>query len=233
MTKKVLGKNLVTEIQAEVWEADFDAGENEPSNGDKVYTTSDDYWVVVEHTVTSGAFADNDAAGTLTLRKPDDDTLGWTDNETIKFHSDDSTLATAEFATGDKNTASYPAKIGGVTSYDFSKDYSDADTTDADSDGNQESLPTSIGRSVDLDGNRLEDSAGLRDFGQTWLQSVSEKAGHNATTGFTLSTQVDGDTATQKVFEAWPEYSPISGGHEDQIAWSATLNVTGEVTTQT
>lgn len=130
-------------------------------------------------------------------------------------------------------TAGGPVEIKGINSFDFGKDYSDTDTTDNDSDGNQESLPTSIGRSVDIDGNRLEDSGGSLDDGQTWLRSYSNAVGYDAVAGYTLSTVVDGDTATQKIFDAWPEFSPISGGHEDHVAWSATLNVTGEVTTST
>ena len=233
MTKKVLGKDIKANVRATVWTADFDAGETEPSVGDKLYTLTDDYWVVVEVTHTLGTWAGNDAQGTLTLRKPNDDTLGWTDNEVIKRHSDDTTISVAEFTTGSKTTSNYGAPIGGVTEYDFSKEYTDADVTDGDSDGSQESLPTSIGRTLTMDGHRLEDSAGLRDFGQTWLQSVSEQGGYDAVTRYTLSTIVDGTTATRKIFDAWSEWNPISGGHEDAVAWSATLHVSGAVTTST
>jgi len=123
--------------------------------------------------------------------------------------------------------------IGGINSYDFSKDYTDTDLTDNDSDGDQESLPTSIGRTVGLEGHRLEDSVGVMNAGQTFLRSYSNAVGYDAVAQYTLSTFVDGQTATQKIFNAWPEFNPISGGHEDNVAWSATLHVTGTVTTST
>lgn len=129
-------------------------------------------------------------------------------------------------------TDTQTANVEGITSFTLNRDYTDTDTTDNDSDGNQESLPTSIGRSIDIEGNRLEDSNGDLTTGQKYLDSFSTGVGYDAECEFTLSTQA-GD-GVSKNFKAWPALEePIGGGSEDHIAWSGTLNINGSVTTST
>ena len=129
-------------------------------------------------------------------------------------------------------TETKTASVESINSFTFNKDYSETDTTDNDSNGNQESLPTSIGRSIDIEGNRLEDSNGNLSTGQSYLDSFSDATGYGAECEFTLSTQ-NGD-GVSKHFKAWPALDqPIGGGHEDHVAWSGTLNINGSVTTST
>jgi len=122
--------------------------------------------------------------------------------------------------------------ITGITSVTLGKDYTDTDTSDNDSDGNAESLPTKIGRTIDVEGNRLEDSNGNLATGQELLDSYSQEVGYDNVKQYTLSTQAGGGVS--KTFQAWAELGePIGGGHEDHISWSATLHVNGSVTTST
>src|SRR6056297_1331076 len=85
----------------------------------------------------------------------------------------------------DTNTHS----IEGISSVTLGKDYTDTDTSDNDSDGNAESLPTKIGRTIDVEGNRLEDSNGNLATGQRLLDSYSQEVGYDNVKGYTLSTQ--------------------------------------------
>jgi len=124
------------------------------------------------------------------------------------------------------------ADVKGISSVTLGKDYTDSDTSDNDSDGAGESLPTKIGRTIDLEGNRLEDVDGNLDTGQELLDSYSDTVGYDAVKNYTLSTQA-GD-GMSKNFNAWVEFGePIGGGHEEHVAWSATLHVNGTVTTST
>jgi len=124
------------------------------------------------------------------------------------------------------------ASVTGISSVTLGKDYTDSDTSDNDSDGAGESLPTKIGRTIDLEGNRLEDSSGNLDTGQELLDSYSDAVGYDAVNGYTLSTQAGG--GVNKSFDAWVEFGePIGGGHEEHVTWTATLHVNGTVSSTT
>jgi len=124
------------------------------------------------------------------------------------------------------------ASVNGISSVTLGKDYTDSDTSDNDSNGAGESLPTKIGRTIDLEGNRLEDSSGDLDTGQKWIDSYSDAVGYDAIKGYTLSTQA-GD-GVNKSFNAWVEFGePIGGGHEEHVTWTATLHVNGTVSSTT
>jgi len=128
----------------------------------------------------------------------------------------------------DTNTFS----VEGVSSVTLGKDYTDSDTSTNDSDGAGESLPTKIGRTIDLEGKRLEDSSGSLTTGQELLDSYSDAVGHDAVKGYTLSTQAGDGVA--KSFDAWVEFGePIGGDHESHVTWTATLHVNGTVSSTT
>ena len=86
----------------QIVEVDFDAGNNEPAISDDVSTPNDANWFIVDYNVTGGAWATNDAAGKLWIRKPGDDALGWLDNDVITNNTQANQLATCEFTGGAK-----------------------------------------------------------------------------------------------------------------------------------
>jgi len=104
----------------QIWSVDFDAGTNEPAIGDNVSTPNDANWFIVDYNVTAGAWATNDAAGKLWIRKPSDDALGWLDNDVITNNTQANQLATCEFTGGAKtalpltitNARTYAGNIG-------------------------------------------------------------------------------------------------------------------------
>lgn len=100
---------------AQIVEVDFDAGNNEPAIGDDVSTPNDANWFIVDYNVTAGAWATNDAAGKLWVRKPGDDTLGWLDNDVITNNTQANTLATCEFTGGAKTALAFA--IGNARTY--------------------------------------------------------------------------------------------------------------------
>lgn len=99
----------------QIWEVDFDAGQNEPTIGDDVSTPNDANWFIVDYNVTAGAWATNDAEGKLWIRKPGDNALGWLDNDTITNNTQVNTLADCEFAGGAKTALSL--NIGDARTY--------------------------------------------------------------------------------------------------------------------
>jgi len=77
----------------QIWKVNFDGGQNEPAIGDDVGTATDDNFFIVDYIVTGGTWAGNDASGKLWIRKPGDDTCGWTDNEQINNNTQANVLA--------------------------------------------------------------------------------------------------------------------------------------------
>ncbi len=73
----------------------FTAGDNEPAIGDSLETATDSGWLVVDYVVASGAWATNDAAGTLYLRKPSDAACGFTNTEAITNTTQANALGTS------------------------------------------------------------------------------------------------------------------------------------------
>jgi len=167
MATEVLGKDLDLNRNITVSEIGFTSGGNKPLEGDKLTNGSDADWIVVEVTVSTGSWDTGDASGTLTLRKRGDDTLEWIDIDTITRPRDGVTIATVDGSPTDG--VSYKAKVEGVNSYTFNKDYTDTDTTTNDEDGNAASLPTLNGRNIDVELKRLEDDYGRLPTGQDLL----------------------------------------------------------------
>ena len=99
-----------------IWEVPFTAGDNEPAIGDSLSTLTEGGFLLVDYAVTSGAWATNDAAGKLIIRKPGDATCGWTNTETITNDTQVNTLGTSGTPVGETATISvirtYAGNIG-------------------------------------------------------------------------------------------------------------------------
>ncbi len=229
-TVEILGKDLQLTMNTTVSTVGFASGGNEPDVGDKLYNdvgSPDHNWIVVEVEVTSGSWSGGDAAGTLTLRKFNDDTLGWSDTETINRESDDTTIATVDGSPTDG--VSHSLDLEGVSSYGFDRDYTDTDTTTNDEDGDAASLPVKIGRTVAVEGKRKESSSGHLAPGQSLFKDLGDFAGHDAVNEFVFKTQ--NGSGASKTFDAWVELeTELTAGHEEHATWSATLHVIGKPT---
>ena len=93
------GKQPMTGGQ--IWEVDFDNGNNEPAIGDEVYTVTEAAWFIVDYVKTGGAWGGT-ATGKIWVRKPGDVALGWLDNEQITKTVGDVDIAECEFTGGAK-----------------------------------------------------------------------------------------------------------------------------------
>ena len=78
----------------QVWDLDYDGGQNEPDVGDKVTSATETAGAYVKsYTVTSGAWTTNDAAGTIRFTKPGSETVAFADNEDLTNVTQSNTLA--------------------------------------------------------------------------------------------------------------------------------------------
>ncbi len=221
MADEVLGKDLDLKRKITVSEVGFTSGTNKPLEGDKLTNGTDPDWIVVEVTVDTGSFDTDDAAGTLTLRKRGDDTLGWSDTDTITRDRDGSTIATVDGAPTD--SVDYQALVEGVNSYTFNKDYTDTDTTTNDEDGNAASLPTLIDKTIDIELKRLEDDYGRLPTGQDLLKEDADRTGPQAVAQYDFIRTVSGASAS---YEGWIEFdTPLDSTHEDHVTATATFHI--------
>lgn len=83
----------------QIWEVNFDGGQNEPAIGDDVSTPNDANFFIVDYVLTGGAW-DGSGTGKLWLRKPGDAVCGWLDNDVITNNTQANQLATCEFTGG-------------------------------------------------------------------------------------------------------------------------------------
>ncbi len=118
-------------------------------------------------------------------------------------------------------------EVEGISSFTVNKDYTDTDTTTNDEDGAASSLPTLVGRSIDIEYKRLENTDGTLATGQQALEDLASNLGHEAVTACELSSPNH-----TKSFDAWVEQdTSIDSTHEDHVTGTATLHVNGPVTT--
>jgi len=117
-------------------------------------------------------------------------------------------------------------EVEGISSFTFNKDYTDTDTTTNDEDGAAASLPTVIGRNIDIEYKRLENTDGTLAAGQQVLADLSDNLGNTAVVECTLSTP--NITLT---FDGWVELdTPLDSTHEDHVTGTGTIHVNGSVT---
>jgi len=117
-------------------------------------------------------------------------------------------------------------EVEGISSFTFSKDYTDTDTTTNDENGNGASLPTRIDRDVEFEFKRLEEDDGNLAEGQQVLSDLSDDLGNTAVVACEFSTP-----NITKSFDAWVELdTPLDTTHEEHATSSGTININGEPT---
>lgn len=78
----------------QVWDLDYDGGQNEPDVGDKVTSTLETAGAYVKsYTVDTGAWATDDAAGTIRFTKAGSETVAFADDEDLTNATQSNTLA--------------------------------------------------------------------------------------------------------------------------------------------
>lgn len=119
-------------------------------------------------------------------------------------------------------------KIHGVTTFGIEPDMEQADTTDFDSSGFSEHLPSSRSSSISLEGQYKEDDTdGTQDPGQKILDDLAEKVGTAAITRF----RIKSPGGTVKEYNVSVTPGTTGGGVSDPTSWGATLNVSGKPST--
>lgn len=116
-------------------------------------------------------------------------------------------------------------EIKGVTSITPNLSKNDADTTDFDSEGQQEHLPASRGRTFALSGFRMEDrDTGERDPGQQACEDAAELIGPEGLIPFRFVSPA-GNVIT---FIGSVNVTPFGGGVDDPSAWSVEVHASGK-----
>jgi hypothetical protein len=115
-------------------------------------------------------------------------------------------------------------EIKGLNSLTFDSEKNDADTTDFDSQGNNEHLVASRGKSLSVEGFYLEDqTTKARDAGQLLVEALADGMGEDSLGNFRLTSPA----GTVRYFVASANVTGIGGGNDDPTAWSAELAVSG------
>jgi predicted secreted protein len=115
-------------------------------------------------------------------------------------------------------------EIKGLNSLTFDSEKNDADITDFDSQGNNEHLVASRGKSLSVEGFYLEDqTTKARDPGQVLVEALADGMGEDSLGNFRLTSPA----GTVRYFVASANVTGIGGGNDDPTAWSAELAVSG------
>lgn len=123
-------------------------------------------------------------------------------------------------------TAGTFVPVGGVETFEFSGSKTDEDTTDFNSGGWAEHIPTLRSRTLTVNGFRLEDeSTGERDPGQELIDELANKTGEEGLGNFKLTSP--GGTLYE--FKGSVEPASFGGGHTNVTSWGATITVSGKV----
>ena len=116
--------------------------------------------------------------------------------------------------------------IKGLKTFAFRNSKSDADTTTFDSEGNEEHIVASRGRSMTMDGTFLIDvGTGERDPGQMAVETLGEGIGPSSLNGFRLTNP----GGMLRDFVASAKLSDVGGSEKDPTSWGAELTVSGKV----
>jgi len=125
-----------------------------------------------------------------------------------------------------ENEAGEFVKVGGIETFEFGGGKTDEDTTDFDSDGWAEHIPTLRSRTLTMSGFRLEDTTtGERDPGQEIIDDLANKTGEEGLGNFSLTSP--GGTVYE--FKGSVEPTGPGGGHTNVTSWGATITVSGKV----
>lgn len=119
--------------------------------------------------------------------------------------------------------------VGGISSFEFGSKTNKSDVTTFDSEGFEESIITSRGKTLKIDGLMAYTKAGARDQGQAIVESFGELLGDSAFGNFKLVDPKGG----VKLFEGMVTVDTIAGGgNNDSTKFSFTVDVNGQVDSQ-
>jgi hypothetical protein len=124
--------------------------------------------------------------------------------------------------------AAYVA-IGGLDTFAIGRDSKDTDLTTYASAGSKEGQVMERGKTLKLDGFRLQDqNTGALDPGQKLVEALADGLG-DASLG-TIRFAAPGDT-TYEVWTAFAVLGDTGGGNNDKAKWSVTLTRSGASST--
>ncbi|MEU4947729.1 phage tail tube protein [Streptomyces lavendulae] len=117
-----------------------------------------------------------------------------------------------------------------ISTFTKSEEEETTDTTTFGSAGQAESMKMQIGKSLQLEGFRLRDSAtGALDPGQALVEAMNDRLGTQSLTGFRYA------HTTETTWTVWPQtritLGDQGGGNNDEVSWSATFTRSGASTT--
>jgi hypothetical protein len=125
-------------------------------------------------------------------------------------------------------TEAIPAwtEIGGLNTFEISREHEETDTTDFASAGAAEHEVMQRGRSIKVEGFFLENADSTRDAGQQAVEDLADAVGAASRKQLRVSSP-NGKTFTQKVSAA---IEPVGGGNNDKTSWGATFKRSGTTT---
>ena len=119
--------------------------------------------------------------------------------------------------------------VGAINTFSRGNEEETATTTTFGSAGNAESQKMESGRTMQLEGFRLRDSAtGALDPGQKIVEDMNSRYGENSLTGFRFAHT--NDTTWEVWAQARVTLGDSGGGNNDKVGWSATFTRSGATT---
>jgi hypothetical protein len=116
--------------------------------------------------------------------------------------------------------------VGGIESFTFSGEATEADTTTFESGGNAEHLISKRARSLKLTGKYKESVAGVQDAGQAAVETLASKIGGESIGQFRLTSP----NGRARTFYGSASIDSTGGEHDKETKWEATIKVSGPVT---
>lgn len=116
-------------------------------------------------------------------------------------------------------------QIGGLNTWSVSVEKNDADTTDFDSDGWNEHIVASRGRSISFEGLFMIDPVTkIRDAGQAEVEELADKIDYDSIREFRYYHVATG--IGRKGFVS-ANVSDVGGGNDDPTSWGAEMTFSG------
>lgn len=145
----------------------------------------------------------------------------------IKYNARDCEFEIEDFANPGTWVAIGPTAINTFTK---GREYETADTTTFGSEGQAEGQNMQIGKTISLEGFRLQDpDTGALDAGQALAEAQAERLGDNSLVGFRMA--APGDTNWEVWAQAYFQLGDEGGGNNDKTSWSCTVTRSGPATT--
>lgn len=119
---------------------------------------------------------------------------------------------------------------GGINTFSKGFEYETTDTTTFGSNGDAESEVMQVGKTLQLEGFELKDSAtGALNAGQALVALQADRKGSSSLTGFRFA--APGDTVWTVWAKAHFQLGESGGGNNDKVSWSVTVTRSGPTTT--